>query len=308
MQLSSIPWRMYIFARPSNSVLYNSASYSDTFYGISNVNIQFNNQTGILSSATQQQLYEMSVKNHLNNNWTQFFGITELTNVFPSGGSTSVPFNISSAYQFGTIGSVICCEFGTDIPLGDLEAPGLNGQFQLLVQANVYNCDPTGAHDELDVTLYIVIVSEGTFTIPALGKSMTQLGVISRQDIINAKQSIFLNYKDVQEVNGGNFLSGLKDFGKKLFSGLRENKTISKLLTSAQALPPPYGELAMIGAPIASALGFGEGEGEGEGSWYGDHRGHSRAAKKGWKTRRGEGVNVGGAMLDRRMLKDRLKY
>ena len=107
--------------------------------------------------------------------------------------------------------------------------------------------------------MYIVIVSEGTFTIEALGKSMTQLGVISRQDVLDARRSPFVNYKDVQQVNGGNYLSGLKEFGSKLFHGLQDSKAISKGLRSLSSVPSPFGQIASVAAPIAEAFGFGEG-------------------------------------------------
>jgi hypothetical protein len=267
IQLNSIPRRMYVFARASNAALQSTAlslapqppgaptpgvnqgacTLTDTFYTINSISINFNNFSGLLSSASQRQLYEMSIKNHCNMSWNEWSGGP----VQQVNSGTAFPLGKGLANGlFGTIGSVLCIEFGTDIGLNDFEAPGLQGQYQLQLKMNVSNPDVTGYHDLCPITMYIIIVSEGTFTIEKLGASMTQLGVISKSDILNAQHKPGINYHDIQHVNGGNFLDGLKNFGHKILSGIKE-------------AIPYIADAAGKVAPYLTPLLFGLGEGEG---------------------------------------------
>ena len=285
IQLSSIPRRLYIFVRDKNNVLYSSASNTDTFMPITNLNIQFINKNGLLSSANQMQLYEMSVKNHCNMSWTQWSGGPVST------GTLSLP-----STTIGTIGSVICVEFATDIGLDSLDAPGKLAQCMLQITVTTNNVSGR----VMQPTLYLIPVLEGTFTIEGLGRASTNIGVITSKDILDAHSKPFVNYKDVECVNGGDFFSGLKDFGRKILSGLRESKGISNTLSM---IPHP---LAQLGAPIARFLGFGEGEEEGgccEGRGY--HEGHGNMEGNGAIA--GDGVLLGGKRMSRTQLRNRLR-
>lgn len=70
IQLNSIPTKMYIFARQRNQD--RTAFTSDIFAGITNVSINFDNRSGLLSSATQFDLFKMSQENGMNLSWLQF--------------------------------------------------------------------------------------------------------------------------------------------------------------------------------------------------------------------------------------------
>lgn len=278
IQLSSIPRRMYIYVRPRNSVLYNTANQTDTYFGIQSCDIQFNNRPGLLSGASQYQLYQISAKNHLNMSWPQWSGIP-----VKQTGSMAVD---AAANKYGTIGSILCLEFGTDIGLRDDEAPGLNGQYQLLVRLGVYNPDISLSRDDTALSLYIVTVSEGSFTIPGYSRAINQVGVISKEDIMRAQYNPFVDYDDLQMINGGggDFLSGLKKFGKALGRSFKHTPSILKkgFEVGRQALPyvKEGVKLARDLAPLA-ALAAGNG---GSG-----------------------GVVVGGGEMSRQRLKQRLQ-
>jgi hypothetical protein len=190
----------------------------------------------------------MSVKNHCNLSWTQWSGGP----VYSTGSFTS---------RFGTVGSLICFEFGTDIGLDSLDAPGKLKQAMLQIQGVATNI----SNRPITPSLYIVVVNEGTFTIEALGKASTNIGVISSSDIMNAQQNPFISYNDIQCVNGGNFLSGLKNFGEKLLTGIKDVSDILKqtkaVSTVTGAIPHPTAQ-AISG--VARSLGYGYGRRGGE--------------------------------------------
>jgi hypothetical protein len=237
---------MYIFARPSNSALNSRADLTDTFLSITNVSIQFANQNTLLSSATQEQLFMINTKNHGSFSWEEWSGL---------GLNNSAFTGTVGAAQYGGTGSVLCLEFGTDIQLDGDEAPGLSGQYQIQVQASFANKNKSGAWDNIPMTFYLIFISEGTFTITGTGSAQHQLGVLSKMDILDAQKMKGINYRDIERVNGGDFLGSLSNFANKVHDFLKSSKIIS---TVSSAFPHP---LAQLGSNVARNLGYGEDEG-----------------------------------------------
>jgi hypothetical protein len=283
IQLSSIPRRIYCYVRQRNQDLYSSPTNTDTFLQIQKINVQFQNKNGLLNSSNMMQLYYMCVKNHCSLSWTQW-----------SGGPSYVG---SFTNQVPTVGSIICIEPGTDIGLDDLEAPGKLENITLQIEVIGQNLGPA-----VSPTLYLVIVNEGTFTIETIGRSSANIGVISSQDILDCKAKPFLNYEDVQSVNGGDFLTGLKEFFTQTIPGLlRKSKLASNLANLIPVVGPAvsksisnlgyghedYGEGVLLDEPYRSQQDYRMGQ-EGEGVRVG-------------------GVPVGGRHLDRRHLRSHMR-
>lgn len=245
VQLSSIPRRLYIYIREKNQDLYSNCSNTDTYFSIQNVNIQFMNKNGLLSSCNQNQLYQMAKKNHCNMSYTQWSGGP----VYKAGSFTQT---------MGTIGSILSVEFASDIGLDSIDAPGKLQQCTLQVQVTATNISGR----TISPSLMVVPVLEGSFTIQGLGSASVNIGVITSKDIYECQGSPFVNYSDLEQVNGGNFFSGLYDFGKKVHDFVKNHKLVSKGLLS------PLGTVldVVTGLPISKPLGyvskhFGYGEG-----------------------------------------------
>ncbi len=188
IQLQSIPSRLYIFIRRRNAdkTLYTT----DTFARIDTLQLNWNNRSGLFSSATSQDLYRMSVDNGLETSWTQWYKQT---------------------------GSVLCIEFGKDVGLDDLEAPGLLGTYQL--QMNIAFTNPSAA--TINYTLYIVPISTGTFSI-ADNRAVAQVGVVTKGNILDSKTSPEVSYKAMENIYGGNIFAGIKEFIGKAASKIGE--------------------------------------------------------------------------------------
>ena len=117
IQMNTIPRRIYLFARKQNRLL--TASDTDTFAAIENVSINYNNFSGLLSSATQADLYNISKKNGCNLSYPEWTGGSTIgagvglpaifDNAVPATGAT---------YQ-GLVGSILCLDWGIDIGLDD---------------------------------------------------------------------------------------------------------------------------------------------------------------------------------------------
>jgi len=140
--------------------------------------------------------------------------------------------------------------------------------------------------------LYICTVSEGVFNILD-NRSVSSIGVVSKQDILDAKQHLsdYIDYEMIQEVNGGNFFSGIAKFGHNLFEKI---KPIAKKIYEIGKKIAPY---VKTGLEIASLAGLGEGRQKG-GVLVGDQE---------YDYPIGNGSMVGGKMMSRSKLKSRLR-
>jgi hypothetical protein len=279
IQLSYVPRRCYLYLRASNSTYYSNPNITDTYYSINNVSIQFENYSGLLAESSQVQLWQMSRKNHCNIDWSNWSG----QGFYPVGGS-------SYGTKYGGIGSILCFEFGTDIQLDPQWAPGTIGQFNLQVTVNYSNIDSTHYSDYFPVSIYLIVVGDGVFNIPALGVASTENAVLDQHLVLaTLKESEFHNYNDIQQVNGGDFLSSLSKAtsrllklpsGQRVKKVLKGTKAISNIARTFQDLSLPIvSPAAKTVHDVADFYGYGEGEGEGEA--YGGRR----ISKKSLKSR-----------------------
>ncbi len=303
IQLNSIPRRMYVYIRERNNDLLMNANASDAYFQINTpFNLQFQNDSGLMASASLYQLYQLAVDNNCKLSWEQWsgygmYGTTpipgSMSTVLPNytlpnpwgngylGSHAPPPDGALNVPGFVGVGTILCFEFATQIGLPSNLAPGSLGQFTLQINGTATNVNPSR---NISPSLYIIVVSEGSFTIEGLGKCSTNIGVITQEDILTAKQSPWVSYHDIEDINGGNFLSGLKNFGREILSiakpvnqFLRDNKVIS---TIASQIPHP---LAQAVGSVASKYGYG-----------------------GCNNNMGSGVMTGGKHLSRKMLSRRM--
>lgn len=191
IQLGVIPKRIYIYARISDNYRNSSRSYlPDVYPLINSISINFNNRSGLLSGASAEQLYRMSVKNGC---------------------------SLSATQWFRNVGSVLCIDLMSDLSLSEAEAVGLLGTYQLNYTVNLSALNsingPTPSLDPF-YTLYTVVVSPGSFTIQDQF-SEAMIGIISQRDILDAPDVRRVDYDDVHNYYGGSFMGRLKELGRK---------------------------------------------------------------------------------------------
>ena len=96
IQLSGIPDKLIVFVRQTGSAL--TCSQAESYATITNISINFNNQAGLLSSMTQQQLYRNSVQSGLTNlTWDQFCGTA--MSVYSNVAAGGVPVGTRTGYS-----------------------------------------------------------------------------------------------------------------------------------------------------------------------------------------------------------------
>lgn len=137
LQLNQIPDKLIISVRqPFNTLQYSATASAnalggapDSFLCIKGVSINFNNMSGILSAASQQDLYRYSVENGSNQSWQEFSGYANI----PDGAT-------GTGKAIACSGSLLILQFGKDIQLSeDFYASGSLGNFNLQVNLSVYN-------------------------------------------------------------------------------------------------------------------------------------------------------------------------
>lgn len=192
IQLAGIPNRVFIFARRRDAD--RTPFQADTYAYINNMQVFFGTRAAILSTYTEQQLYEeLSAKNGFN-----------------------YPFQLCKQ----SLGSVFCLEFGRDIPTDVMEAPGLPGKYNFYVTVNLKNLYSTAAI----FSIFVVPIYDGIVTIQN-GTISSNINLLSPGDIVEAeisRQQLLADPINEQEfMEGGDFLGTVKRFGKGAASAAR---------------------------------------------------------------------------------------
>lgn len=219
IQLSQIPRMIYVYARRSN----NTANYNttDTFAGLQSLQILFNNKTGLLSTATPEQLYEISCRNGLR--------------------------QLSYPMWANQVGAVMAIDPVSDLGLNLGEAPGLvNWSGNLQITAGFQNLS---AINTINYTMFVCVVTDGVITIDS-GNVIQQVGVVTREDVLErAPELPEVDSRALRhdEAVGGDFISTLRSIGKFV----KDNKLISSV---AKAIPHP---IAQAVGSVAEHLGAG---------------------------------------------------
>jgi hypothetical protein len=215
IRLSQIPRLVYLFVRHDQA----SSGFAtpDSFLAIDGVSVNWNNESGLLASATKQDLFEISSRNGLNVSYPGF-----------------------SKYR----GSVLCLEMGKDIGLPDSQAPGVQGSYTLQVNLTVKN---TGASN-FSGDFYMVTMNEGTFSV-AQNSARASIGNLSPEMVLAATAAPHISDFHYRTVHGGSFWSGLKNVLGSVASG------IQKVAPIASAIMPELAPIISQVSDVAGASG-----------------------------------------------------
>lgn len=235
LQLNQIPDKLMIWVRKQLGT--QQATDADFFIPISKIRINFNNQSGILSAATKNELFTMSVNNKSNQSWFEYDGKASVRNAaVPGVGGTSIQ----------TSGSLMILEFGTDIQLTEtFYAAGSLGNFNLQIQVDVENYDSIGyngsaAPNNQQLELVVATMESGVYVLER-GTSAVYTGILTKQDVIDTASSTPYSGSDVDRLVGGGFLDSLK-------SVLPKALPVAKSLLGAVDNPYAKGASSVLGA------------------------------------------------------------
>jgi len=170
IQLAKIPDLLLIAARKPISL--QGPTDSASFLPIVQTSINFNNQSGLLASASHQDLYKMSTRNGCKQNWLEYSGDASTVNISAEDGRPT---------PTSTIGGVMVINPAYDLSLFTGYANGSVGQFGLQVSVTVFN----NSRETLQPEVVIIAVSSGILTTVA-GNSQIQTGLLDKQTVMTA--------------------------------------------------------------------------------------------------------------------------
>jgi len=184
VQLGSIPSKILIFARKPNMSTYDS----NYFMTITGATFNFANRSGVLASASQVDLYNMSVRNGLQMNFYEFSGEGVSNNL--NGEPDTVP----------TIGSILCVDPAIDLSIASEYSNMSKGQFNMQFSINVYN----QTEENITPTMYMICVNSGVF-ITERGTSRFDVGLLDKEQVLETKGQVAVMDKHSyeNEVVGG---------------------------------------------------------------------------------------------------------
>lgn len=145
---------------------------SSSFLKLNSISVNLNNASGLLSSATPQDLWRISSANNSTQNWQEFNGSASVA----SASSTAVSASVN------TTGSLLILSPAFDLSLPDYLSSGSIGQYNFQMQMNVTN----NSTEAFTPEICIMCVNSGVFTTIA-GSSSIFTGILTKSMVLNAK-------------------------------------------------------------------------------------------------------------------------
>lgn len=167
LQLNSIPNKFYIVVRKQLQNM--TCKDSDSFLRIDNCVTQFNNMSGLFSSATQHDLYLTSKRNGSKQSAYEFYG----------------EVSVKEGIKKPTIGSVLVLN-PIDFGIPEYLTAGSTGNFNFQVTVGIKNTDSVPVTYEL----MILTQNDGIFILQK-GQAMKQTSIYSKTLVAEATMSQF---------------------------------------------------------------------------------------------------------------------
>ena len=185
LQLNQIPDLILICVRkPMSSQTWTDPNF---FLTINSISISFNNTSGILSTANQNQLYNISVKNGSSQTFYEFSGFAgnNNTGTVTVDGQVEQVFNttLGTPIQVGTTGSMLVLNPSMDFNLPSYLSASSLGQYNLYFSINVSN----QTSQDITPEICVITVNSGLFT-TQLGSSIINTGLLTKEDVLKTKE------------------------------------------------------------------------------------------------------------------------
>ena len=216
------------------------------------LSINFDNFSGLLSSHTTEELYQMSVSNGLEMEWNQWSGVARGPPALSAStvDAVSYPSYASGSWR-PTSGGFLVLKPSKDITLQSGQAPSLVGNFTLQFNLQVVNTYPFAVQP----TLYVITANSGFFE-SIRGSSRIIKGVLSEQDIISAPVASAQTHEGLKRLVGGKISFGSM---ANVFNKAKEIYEKTKPIVSAMKNALPDSGYAGKARGALGAVGYGKG-------------------------------------------------
>ena len=199
LSLNVVPDKLVLFVRNRADT---ATTVPDRFLPITNLSINFNNSSGILSTAPQTDLFGMSAENGLCVSYPEF-----------RGWAAGPPLDTGLVDKIRLCGSPVVLTLGKDIQLvQDYIAAGAIGNFNLQVVAKVYNQSDAQVSD---LEFVIITINSGILVIEQ-GVSSCYVGILTREDVLKASEDPeAVGWSSHVRMTGAGLLDQIKTIAKK---------------------------------------------------------------------------------------------
>jgi len=195
IQLNQIPDLFIICVRKPIATA--TIQDANAFLPINSVSINFNNASGLLSSATRNDLWRMSRVNGCQQSWYEFSG--KATKYSAAGDGVVTDANRLIAYTVATTGSLLLINPSRDLSLPAYLSNGSLGQFNFQISLNVSNYSNANITPEL----VVITANSGVFSTIA-GSSAVYTGLLTKQMVLDtAQQQEGISSSSVNRLTGG---------------------------------------------------------------------------------------------------------
>lgn len=221
IQLNQIPDLILITARvPMSSQNWN---YSSSFLTIENISVNFNNSSGLLASATQQDLYNISYRNGSSQSFYEFRGKANVNNN-ATGGVSAVP----------TTGSLLVLNPVNDFSLPSYLSASSLGQYQLQFNLRVSNqYDFSVVQPEI----CIITINSGIFATQQ-GTSQIFTGILTKEQVLRTKEQNPVPQLDSVEY-------------KRMVGGKLQNRGMGNVMKMVKKMSSPFSSAASSGGALS---------------------------------------------------------
>jgi hypothetical protein len=200
LQINQIPDYFIITARIPMSQQTPQMSMSQ--FVIQNISVNLNNQSGLLSSASQYDLWRTSARNGSAQSWAEFSG---LQSSFTGGVSQNI----------ATTGSVLVLSPPYDLSLPNYISSGSLGNYNFQFQVTVACQYPQEVFDlfpnsVIPIEICVVCVNSGIFSTQQ-GVSAVYTGILTKEMVlssVNGQQASAMTSQETSRMIGGQMLNG----------------------------------------------------------------------------------------------------
>lgn len=194
LQLNQVPSQIMISVRkPMNAQTpYDTSS----FLSIENISINFNSQSGLLASATQQDLYNISYRNGCAQSFYEWQGYN---NNYVNGVPPIYINGIAQSEVTTQTGSLLIINPALDLSLPEMLSAGSLGQYSFQFNIRVKNNYAAAVTPEI----CIITKNDGIF-VTQQGTSIIYTGILDKATVLKAKEGdVSLDYNSHQRLVGG---------------------------------------------------------------------------------------------------------
>jgi hypothetical protein len=248
LQLNQVPDKLIVFFRPATRTSFDS----DRSLIINDIAINWNNQSGILASATQDQLWRYSVESGSTQTWEEFSGAASFGNPGSAQQALApVAANGGNYFrnQIPTVGSYLMLDFAKHINITeDYYAPGSLGNFNLQFSITV-SSNRRVALGQMDMV--IITVNSGLF-VTEKGQSATYTGILTKDDVLSAASMRPESDAEARRLVGGaGSLTRGFDFARKMLGNVAKYGDLGK---AAASFLPDSGVLGKLKSGVNTGV------------------------------------------------------